>query len=503
MTSLSLIISAALIIGFTVAWLIAKSNTKTITGNLQVAANRQVAMLQTTLEEQKILLAARNEELRQQQNMLTNALQTKTALETTLEQVNKTILELQNREQEALVRITDLQNTLTTVKEENASLDASEKATAKRLEEQQRFMTDAQQHLKDTFSALSAHALQNNNTSFVELAKAKLEEKVTEARGELDKKQQAIDAVVKPLAESLGKIDKTINDLEIKREGAYSNMNTLLDQMKQSTVALDKETRSLVSALKTSTSRGRYGEIALRRLVEFAGMMEYCDFQEQVSTDSDSGRLRPDMVIQLPGSRQVVVDSKVPLAAYLEVFETDEIPRQKLLMEKHVAAIKTHIKQLGSKAYWDQFPEAPDFVVMFMQIESSFGAALQLYPGIIEEALNNRIIIATPTTLITVLRSIGYCWNQIKTQENIDQIRDAAVEMYERTTILMDHITNIGKSLTATVSNYNKTVASLEGNFLPHTRTIHKYASASTKKNLSNIIPIDIATREVVAAPPQ
>lgn len=461
MTSLSLMISAALIIGFLIAWLIAGSNTKTIVNNLQIAANKQA------------------------------------------EQSNKTILDLQHKEQESQARIQELHSTLTVIKEKNASLDASEKATAKRLEEQQQFMAEAQHHLKDAFSALSAHALQSNNTSFVELAKAKLEEKVTEAKGELDKKQQAIDAVVKPLAESLDKMDEKIHQLETKREGDYSRMSTLLDQMKQSTLALDKETRSLVSALKTSTSRGRYGEIALRRLVEFAGMIAYCDFEEQVSIDSETGRLRPDMVIQLPGSRQVVVDSKVPLAAYLEVFETDDVTQQKVLMEKHVSAIKTHIKQLGSKAYWDQFPEAPDFVVMFMQIESSFGAALQIYPGIIEDALNNRIIIATPTTLITILRSIGYCWNQIKTQENIDQIRDAAVEMFERTATLMDHITSIGKSLTGTVNHYNKAVASLEGNFLPHTRTIQKFAPASIKKTLPDVIPIEIATRDVVAAPPQ
>lgn len=371
------------------------------------------------------------------------------------------------------------------------------------LKQQQKFVEDAQKNLKDAFEALSANALRNNNSSFIELAKSKLEEKTTEAKGELEKKEQAIKSLVTPLTESLTKMDEKINALETKREGAYSNMSTLLDQMKQSTVALDKETRSLVSALKTSTSRGRYGEIALRRLVEFSGMVEHCDFEEQVTVEGDTGRLRPDMIINLPESRRIVVDSKVPLASYLEVFETDDQLLQKQLMDKHVIAIKTHLKQLSSKLYWDQFSNAPDFVVMFMQIESSFGAALQTWPGMIEEALNNKIIIATPTTLITILRSIGYSWSQLSTIENIEAIRDAAVELYERSATLMEHMTNIGKGLTSTITNYNKAVGSLESSFLPQGRRINQLAQGFTKKSLPIIEPIEITARDIVAVPPE
>lgn len=350
------------------------------------------------------------------------------------------------------------------------------------------FIEDAQRQLKDAFGALSASALRNNNASFVELAGAKF---------------QAIDAVVKPLSESLGKMDQKINALEAKREGAYHQMHTLLDQIKQSTAALDKETRGLVSALKTSSTRGRYGEIALRRLVEFAGMLEHCDFEEQVTAESDTGRLRPDMVIRLPESRRVVVDSKVPLASYLEIFETEDAEIQKHLMNKHVLAIKTHLKQLGSKAYWDQFADAPDFVVMFMQIESSFGAALQAWPGMIEEALNNRIIIATPTTLVTILRSIGYSWNQLHTVENIEAIRDAAVELYERSATLMEHMSAVGRSLAGTVNHYNRAVGSLEGSFLPQGRRIAQMAQGFVKKSLPDLAPLEVAAREIVAPPPE
>lgn len=385
---------------------------------------------------------------------------------------------------------------------EKAALQADLKSGQERLKDQQKFVEEAHKNLRDAFGSLSADALRSNNESFVELAKAKLEEKVAEAKGELDVKQATFDAAIKPLSESLNKMDEKINALENKREGAYSQMSTLLDQMKQSTIALDRETRSLVSALKSSTSRGRYGEIALRRLVEFAGMLEHCDFEEQVSVETETGRLRPDMIIRLPENRRVVVDSKVPLASYLEVFETDDQDAQKLLLDKHVAAIKTHLRQLSSKLYWDQFSDAPDFVVMFMQIESSFGAALQVWPGMIEEALGNRVVIATPTTLITMLRSIGYSWNQLNTMANIEAIRDTAVELYERSATLMEHMAGIGKSLSNTVNHYNKAVGSLEASFLPQGRKINQLAQGFTKKTLPELTQVEAAPREIVALPP-
>jgi DNA recombination protein RmuC len=356
--------------------------------------------------------------------------------------------------------------------------------------------------LKDSFAALSAAALDKNNHSFLDLAKTALDTHVAEAKGDLEKRTQAIDSLVKPLGESLNKMDEKINALETKREGAYSHMSTLLDQMKLSTAALDKETRSLVTALKTSHTRGRYGEIALRRLVEFAGMLDQCDFEEQVTAEGDGSRLRPDMIIHLPGNRSVVVDSKVPLNAYLQIFETEDHGQQKIFLDQHILAIKTHIKQLSAKAYWDQFREAPDFVVLFMQIESSFGAALQGWPGLIEEALNNRIIVATPTTLITILRSIGYSWNQLRTVESIEAIREAAVELYERSGILMEHLVGIGKGLAGTVNHYNKAVGSLESNFLPQGRKIQHLSQAYIKKQLADIVPIDVNLRPIVATPP-
>jgi DNA recombination protein RmuC len=365
------------------------------------------------------------------------------------------------------------------------------------IREQKVFVEASQKSLKDSFDALSAAALDKNNQSFLDLAKTALESHVTEAKGDLEKRQQAIDGLVRPLGESLTKMDEKINSLESKREGAYGNISALLDQVKLSTLSLDKETKNLVTALKTSHTRGRYGEIALRRLVEFAGMVDQCDFVEQETADTETGRLRPDMIIKLPANRLAVVDSKVPLSAYLKIFETDDTEQQKLLIGQHVSAIKTHIRQLSGKAYWDQFRDAPDFVVLFMQIESSFGAALQAWPELIEEALNNRIIVATPTTLITILRSIGYSWNQLKTMENIEEIRDAAVELYERSAVLIDHMAGMGRGLQGTVAHYNKVVGSLESNFLPQGRKIQSLSQAYVKKQLQDIGPIEITVRPV------
>jgi DNA recombination protein RmuC len=383
-----------------------------------------------------------------------------------------------------------------------SGLTAKYEEALKAVEEQKRFVEDSQRILKESFDSLSAAALDKNNQSFLDLAKTALDTHVTEAKSDLEKRQQAINSLVKPLGESLIKMDEKINTLENKREGAYGNISTLLDQMKLTTSALDKETRNLVTALKTSHTRGRYGEIALRRLVEFAGMTDQCDFVEQESAETETGRLRPDMIIKLPASRQVVVDSKVPLSAYLKIFETEDAEQQKLLMGQHVAAIKIHLKQLSGKAYWDQFKEAPDFVVLFMQIESSFGAALQAWPELIEEALDNRIIVATPTTLITILKSIGYSWNQLKTMENIEEIRDAAVELYERSNILMMHMVNIGNGLHTTLTHYNKAVGSLESNFLPQGRKIQNLSKAYIKNQIKEIEPVELTVRAITALPP-
>lgn len=462
---------------------------------------KEVQLLNSTINDNKEILNRKDNQLIEVQTELKKALQEKTTAETTLIDTRKHVGELLKKEYNLSVEIKDLQKALGIIKEENAGLHATQLETNKRLDEQQKFVEEAQKHLKDAFGSLSADALQNNNTSFVELAKAKLEEKVTEAKGEFEKKQQAIGELVKPLGESLKNMDTKIHDLENKRIKAYSDIWNYLDQVKDSTEGLKKETNNLVGALKTSHNRGRYGEIALRRLVEHAGMFENCHFEEQITVEDENGKLRPDMIIKLPGNKTLVVDSKAPLSSYMKIFETEDLNQQKTFLSQHVSAVKDHLKKLSAKSYWSQFKEAPDFVIMYMHIESSYGAALQAWPDMIEEAMKNRIIVATPTVLLSILLGVGYSWNQLKTMENIEEIRDAAVELHDRSAILVDHMVQIGKGLNGTISNYNKAIGSLEGNFLPQARKIKRLSLAYSTKEMAEIMPVETSVRQIVVIP--
>lgn len=432
---------------------------------------------------------------------LTQALQDKTAAETLVNGLKDNINALQQKETHLNNELETIRNQITSIKEENASLIAKGEEIATRLKEQEEFISQANKQLQDSFASLSISALKENNLSFVELAKAKLDEKVAEAKGEFEKKELAIQTLVKPLGDSLKVMDTKIQEMEDKRLRAYSDIWNYLDTVKSTTEGLKKETSNLVGALKTSHSRGRYGEIALRRLVEHAGMFEHCDFEEQVSVEDDNGKLRPDMIIKLPGSKTLVVDSKSPLSAYLKIFETDDSDQQKILLSQHITAIKDHLKKLSAKAYWSQFDDAPDFVIMYIHIESSYGAALQAWPEMIEEAMKNRIIIATPTVLLSILMGVGYSWNQLKTMENIESIRDAAVELHDRSAVLIEHLVNIGTGLKSTVNNYNKSIGSLESSFIPQAKKINSLSQAYAKKQIPDIGPIEVSVRPVVVTP--
>jgi DNA recombination protein RmuC len=376
-------------------------------------------------------------------------------------------------------------------------LRANYEGLQKKLDEQSLFITNSEKAMKDAFGSLAADALHRNNQAFVTLAESKLGEKVTEARGILDGKERVIDGIVGPLKESLVKMDDKINALEIKREGAYTNISTLLEGMQRSTQELDKGTKNLISALKTSSTRGKYGEIGLRRVVEFAGMTEHCDFVEQMTVTGEEGMFRPDMIIHLPEKKMIVVDSKTPLDAYMKVFETNSEPEQQVLLAQHARTVKDHLKRLSAKAYWSQFTESPDYVILYMQIESSFGAALQADPALIEEGIRNNVIFATPTTLITLLRTVGFVWQQRTVAENIEEIRNTGIELYNRTTVLLKHFSQIGGGLKSAVSHYNDAVSSLESRFIPQAKRLHSLGAAYTKNVIQDPEQVELAVREL------
>lgn len=425
----------------------------------------------------------------------------KTKAETELKEANNSITILKTDIENYKSEITSLQDKLVTVQTSNADLSAKNQEALKAIEEQKKFVIDANVALREAFGSISSDALKNNNQSFLELAKTTLELHITESKTDLEKRQQAIDSMVKPLTESLTKFDGKIQEIEVARKGAYSEIKVFLDGMKGTTEKLQKETNSLVTALKTSHVRGKYGEIGLRRVVEFAGMSEFCDFDEQPSVTTEDGRLRPDLIVKLPGQRRVIVDAKVPLASYMQAFETIDEKERIVFLEKHATTVREHLKKLSAKAYWSQFDDSPDYVILYLQIESSFGAALEIDRTLIEDGMNNNVIFATPTTLITMLRTIAFSWQQVSIATNIYQIRDAGVELYNRVTTLIQHIAAVGNNLNSATQNYNKAVGSLESRFVPQVKKLKEIGGTLMDKDIPVLNTVDTSIRPMTEIP--
>jgi DNA recombination protein RmuC len=347
---------------------------------------------------------------------------------------------------------------------------------------------------------LSSEALRQNSQSFLELAKTSLGEFQQVATGDLDKRQTAIAELVKPIRESLAKVDTKLQDVEKARVEAYSQLREQVKTLGTSQQHLESETANLVKALRTPNVRGRWGEIQLRRVVELAGMLDHCDFREQQTVTTDDGRFRPDVVVQLPGRKQVVVDAKAPLMSYLQALEATDDDEREAMYRDHARQVREHVTRLSSKAYWSQFSSTPEMVIMFLPGETFFSAALQYDPTLIEFGVEQRVIIASPTTLIALLRSVAYGWRQEQIAENAQEISRLGRDLYERLLTMSAHFDDIRKGLDRTVEAYNRTVGSYEGRVLVAGRRF-KELGATSLDDLPEAGVIERASRALQMAP--
>jgi DNA recombination protein RmuC len=358
-----------------------------------------------------------------------------------------------------------------------ATLEAERKAAAAQVG----LLQSAEARLREAFAALSADALKSNNQQFLDLATSSLSRFQQGAAQDLEAREKAVAALVRPLEDGLRRMDEKLGAVEKDRTSAYADLRAHLEQMAVNQVNLQAETRHLVGALRTPHVRGSWGEIQLKRVVEIAGMQDHCDFECQVSVDGeeDGSRLRPDMVIRLPGGKSIVVDSKAPLDAYLQAMEASDDGARDQFMQAHVRQVRTHITQLSAKGYWKQFPDAPDFVVMFLPGESFFSAACQRDPSLIATAVEADVIPASPTTLITLLRTVAFGWRQERLAESAAEISALGQDLHDRLRVFSGHLADCGKGLERAVAAYNGAIGSFESRVMVSARRFRELGAGT------------------------
>ncbi len=378
---------------------------------------------------------------------------------------------------------------------ERAAAEVRVNAERRLADEKLSLLRDAESKLREAFSSLSAEALRTNSQSFLELAKTSLAGYQRDAVTQLQVREQAVAEMVKPLRESLDKVGTTLQQVEKDRAGAYAALTRQIELVAAGQQGLQAETANLVKALREPKARGRWGEIQLRRVVELAGMLDHCDFYEQQSMPTEESRLIPDLVVRLPGDRQVIVDAKVPLTAYLQAIEAQDDDTREAQLKEHARQVRDHMKKLAAKAYWDQIQPAPEFVVMFLPGEPLFSAALLHDPTLIEWGVGERVILASPITLIALLRAVAYGWRQEQIAENAQQISDIGRELYDRARVVAEHVERLGASLGRAVEAYNQTVGSMETRLLTSARRL-KDLGADNGKEIPTLEGIDRVARD-------
>jgi len=355
----------------------------------------------------------------------------------------------------------------------------------------------ANARLTQAFAEISNRSLRANSDTFLKLAEQNLETRQAKAEGQFEKREKAVEQLVKPIRDALEASRKQIEELEKSRSEAYGGIHSQLEAMRASQKSLAQETQNLVKALRRPEVRGQWGEITLRRLVELAGMIEHCDFVEQVHSVSDGTVIRPDMIVNMPDHRQLVVDVKTPLDAYLSAVEADDDAQRKLGLERHAKNLRAHIKMLSTKAYWGQFEDSPEFVILFIPGDQFLSAALAEQPDLIEYALSRQIILATPTSLVALLKAVAYGWRQLALAENAKEIRILAEDLYARLGTFVTHMNKVGRQLASSVENYNRAVGSLERSVLPGARKFTELG-VQGKKDIEKLESLEPVPRTMI-----
>lgn len=355
----------------------------------------------------------------------------------------------------------------------------------------------ANARLTQAFADISNRSLRANSDTFLRLARQNLETHQQKAKSELSEREKAVEALVKPIRDALETSHKQISELEKARSEAYGSIRNHLEAMQLSQQSLTQETQNLVKALRRPEVRGQWGEITLRRLVELAGMVEHCDFMEQVHVVGDDKVIRPDMIVNMPDQRQLVVDVKTPLDAYLAAAEAPDDAQRKLALERHAKNVRTHIRLLASKSYWTQFDESPEFVILFIPGDQFLSAALGEEPDLIEYALSQQIILATPTSLVALLKAVAYGWRQLALADNAKEIRILAEDLYGRLGTFVTHMNRVGRQLASSVENYNRAVGSLERSVLPGARKFTELG-VHAKKDIEKLESLEPVPRTMI-----
>ena len=365
------------------------------------------------------------------------------------------------------------------------------------LAEREEAFSAARTELAQAFAELANRSLKSNSEHFLRLAEQNLSAHNERAKSELGAREQAVENLVKPIRASLQDAQRQIAELEKARSEAYGSIRNQLEQMQAGQQSLARETQNLVNALRRPEVRGRWGEITLRRLVELAGMVEHCDFREQVHQSTDEQNIRPDMIVRLPDSGELVVDVKTPLDAYLSAAEASDDNERRAQLQRHAKNLRAHIRLLASKAYWRQFEQSPEFVILFIPGDQFLSAALNEEPDLIDYALTQQIILATPTSFIALLKAVAYGWRQLALAENAAEIRTLAEDLYGRLGAFVGHLNKMGRQLSSTVDNYNRAVGSLERNVLPGARKFTELGARS-KKSIERLESLEPVPRTMV-----